>query len=150
MTTRMTRRQALLALGSVALVVACGRDAAQAPVPITIGRDECAWCRMLIDDARLPAQFLPAGGGAHRFGEVGCLLAWMAENPGTAGVPFVTATETGAWMPAPEAHYLIGFLRTPMRFDITAHASPPEATDTATRATWGELRRKGAPDARQG
>lgn len=136
----MTRRAMLAFVGASALACACGgTDRTPSPVGIEIGRDECDYCRMIIDDAALAAQHVGTDGRAHRFGEVGCLLAWMAGREGTAGgAPFVALD--GTWVPAGSARYMRR--RTPMRFDlVTAPASAP-ADQTFE---WSRLRREGVP-----
>jgi hypothetical protein len=99
---------------------------------------------MLIDDARLPAEFARAGGRVEKFGEPGCLLAWLAENREASGVAFVTV-EDGGWVAADDARFLVGRMRTPMSFDITAHRDPPAG---ATAVPWADLLREGAPRVR--
>jgi copper chaperone NosL len=145
MRTVLTRRDVVRLLGLGTLALAC-RSVPDPPAPeeIALGRDECAWCRMLIDDARLPAEFARAGGRVEKFGEPGCLLAWLAENRDTPGVPFVTV-EDGGWVPAGDARFLVGHTRTPMSFDITAHRTLPAG---ATAVPWAELLREGAPRVR--
>ena len=117
---------------------------------IAIGVDDCAWCRMRIDEERLAAQFVAYDGRASSFGEAGCLLAWMAANPGVAGMPFVRTRDAAGWRPAGMARYVTGAARTPMRFDVTAFAGDPPAGEGDSTESWDELRRKGAPRARQG
>jgi len=147
----MSRREALAILAAGAAVMACGRAPREArPVPIAIGRDECAWCRMPIDDARLAAEFVPRSGTPALFGEVGCLLSWRAANPLTPGTGFVTAGDTGEWLDARRATYALGATRTPMYFDITAHAAPPAGVPAASIVSWEILRDRGAPHARPG
>jgi copper chaperone NosL len=152
MTRCLSRREMLAATGALALLVACGggERAPAGPKPIAIGIDECAWCRMLIDEERLAAQFVADDGRASSFGEVGCLVAWMAAHPDSAGTPFVRTVDAADWRPAAAARYATGAERTPMRFDVTAHAAPPPAGEGVLAETWEELRRKGAPHARQG
>ena len=148
----LSRREMIAATGALALSMACGREArpgSAGPKPIALGVDECAWCRMLIDEERLAAQFLAEDGRASSFGEVGCLLAWMAADPGAEGTAFVRTLDAGDWRRAAHALYATGAATTPMRFDVTAHASPP-AGDGIALERWDELRRKGAPHARQG
>ena len=148
----LSRREMIAAAGALALSMACGggvRPASAGPRPIALGIDECAWCRMLIDEERLAAQFLAEDGRASSFGEVGCLLAWMAENPVVEGIVFVRTLDAGDWRRAAAARYATGAATTPMRFDVTAHASPPAGNGIAIER-WDELRRKGAPHARQG
>ena len=152
MRRRLSRRELLAATGAVLLLTACGgrEPRGGGPKPVAIGMEECAWCRMRIDEERLAAQFVAADGRASSFGEVGCLLAWIAANPGAAGTPFVHTVDAGEWRPASEAQYAAGAERTPMRFDLTAHATPPPSGEGIIVESWNELRRKGAPHARQG
>jgi copper chaperone NosL len=142
----------LAATGAFALLVACGRGEAPVvgPRPIALGIDECAWCRMLIDEERLAAQFVAADGRASAFGEVGCLLAWMAANRGAVGAAFVRTLDAADWRAASAAQYATGALRTPMRFDVTAYAAPVDGREGVATGSWDELLRKGAPHARQG
>ena len=151
MTRDVTRREMIAATGALVVLVACGRGERRAvgPQPIAIGLDECAWCRMLIDEERLAAQFVAADGRASSFGEAGCLLAWLAANPGAAGRAYVRTLDGGNWRPAGEAHYATGAMRTPMRFDVTAYAAPVTRGKGRATETWDELRRKGAPRARK-
>lgn len=140
-----SRREAVRLLGLGAFALACGRaPAAPLPEDVALGRDECAWCRMLIDEPRLPAEFARIGGRVEKFGEPGCLLAWLDANRGAEGVAFVTA-EDGAWMAAGDARFTVGWKRTPMAFDIVAHRSPPP---DAGSVAWNDLLREGAPRVR--
>jgi copper chaperone NosL len=148
MSRALSRREMIAASGALALLAACGGGERErmGPQPIAVGIDECAWCRMLIDEERLAAQFVPAGGRVSSFGEVGCLLAWLASAADTSGASYVKAFDTGGWLRAESAHYATGQVRTPMRFDLTAHSTPPSGGSEA----WDAIRRKGAPHARQG
>lgn len=140
-----TRREAVRILGLTALALAC-RNGPSLPLPedVVLGRDECVWCRMLIDDARLPAEFARAGGRVEKFGEPGCLVSWLAANRDVAGAAYVTV-EDGAWMPAADAWFVTGATRTPMAFDITAHRTAPAGADAIA---WTALLAEGAPDVR--
>ena len=146
-----TRREALAALSAAALglaLPACDRRAGVTPPEIAFGEDVCDWCRMTIDDPRLAAAFVPASGRSLRFGEAGCLLSWLAENPGAAGSPFVAAREDGGWLLASAATYTRGTVRTPMSFDIAAWRGEPGVGEE--RLTWKRLREEGAPRASRG
>ena len=145
MRAALSRREMVRVLGLGAVALACRRTPdAPAPEEIVLGRDECAWCRMLIDEARLPAEFVRTGGRAEKFGEPGCLLAWLAENREARGMAFVTV-EDGSWMAADDARFVVGEVRTPMAFDITAHRTPPAG---AAAVRWSDLLREGAPRVR--
>jgi copper chaperone NosL len=146
----MTRRRFVVTLASVTAgavllpAAACrASEARLVPAAILFGRDECAYCRMTVDDPKLAAQFVARRGAALSFGEPGCLLAWLAEHPEADGAPFVAAAEDGRWLDAAAARYTRGGTRTPMRFDIVAHA--PSAGAAVAPLTWPELRREGRP-----
>ena len=139
----VTRRDALALLCGSALALACGRRAGPVePAAIEYGRDECEFCRMTIDDAALAAQHVAAGNTVDRFGEVGCLLAWLAGDAAgeRGGTSFVAVG--GAWQRADSARYARGRTRTPMRFDITA--VPRTDSDPAALA-WAALLEEGTP-----
>ena len=149
-----SRREALLALSAGTLgfalpgLWACGRSADPRPPTIAFDQDECDWCRMTIDDPRLAAALVPASGRALRFGEPGCLLAWLAERREATGAAFVTAQEDGGWLEAGSATFGRGQVRTPMRFDIAAwRGSPGTAGETLS---WARLLEDGAPRANRG
>jgi len=152
MTRALSRREMLAAAGALALLAACGQEARRAagPRPIAIGIDDCAWCRMVIDEDRLAAQFVSADGRASSFGEAGCLVAWMAANPAASGTPFVRTLDAGEWRRAASARYATGVVKTPMRFDLTAHAASLPNGDPVVTESWDEILGRGAPHARQG
>lgn len=144
MTIPMTRRDALVLIAGIAGSALLGCSPERSGVEeIVAGADECAWCRMLIDDVSLAAQFVPGGARRTPFGEVGCMLAWLHARPDVAGVAWVRARESGQWVEAQRARFGIGETRTPMRFDIVAHDLPRAGT-----VTWESLQTQGAPDVR--
>ena len=148
MTRIMSRREALVLLGAAAAVLACGRAPHELqPGHVAVGRDQCAFCRMVIDDARLAAQFVQPDGRVTPFGEVGCLLAWSAQRADLTGTAFVMATDTQRWLSAPAATYVRGTVRTPMLYNLSAYEHLPDGIASDTIFDWDTLRRKGAPDA---
>ena len=151
MTRALSRREMIAAAGALALL-ACRQETRHAagPRPIAIGIDECAWCRMVIDEDRLAAQFVSAEGRASSFGEAGCLVAWIVTNPSASGTPFVRTLDAGDWRRAASARYATGVVKTPMRFDLTAHAAPLPSGDQRATESWDEILGRGAPHARQG
>lgn len=129
-------------------LAACEASAGKArPPEIAIGQDVCDWCSMTIDDGRMTAAFVPAKGRSLRFGEPGCLLAWLAGRPDTGGESFVAAHEDAGWLGAPAASFVRGQVRTPMRFDLTAWRERP--TGAGAPLTWAQLVREGTPHARR-
>ena len=144
----MTRRDLLGALAAAALLAACkGAARDPAPVEIAFGRDECAYCRMTIDDPRLAAEFIESGGRAHKFGEPGCLVSWMRKAPKPEGVAFVTDAGQGGWLPAAAAAYVVGRVRTPMSYDIAAYRSQPADAAADAVRDWRTLLDEGVTGA---
>ncbi|HEU4700454.1 MAG TPA: hypothetical protein VFS40_14815 [Gemmatimonadales bacterium] len=151
----MSRRDALRLLGLTGIALAagsslaCGAGGARAPAPapIAYGRDECAWCRMPIDDPALAAELVPARGAAQLFGEPGCLLAWLAAHPAAQGTAFVADAGGAGWLPAADARFVRGRVRTPMAFDLAAWRTLPADVSPGAALTWAALRQEGAPRA---
>ena len=148
MSRTMPRREALVLLGAAAAVLACGSAPRELqPGQVAVGRDQCAFCRMVIDDVRLAAQFVEPDGRVTPFGEVGCLLAWRAQRADLAGTAFVMATDTRRWLSAPAARYVLGAVRTPMLYNLVAYEVVPASAAPDAVFDWTTLRSKGAPDA---
>jgi hypothetical protein len=103
---------------------------------------------MTIDDPRLAAAFVPRSGRALRFGEPGCLLAWLAQRRAVEGAAFVAAQEDGGWLTAGSARFGRGVVRTPMQFDIAAWRGSPDPAGESL--TWTTLLEEGAPRANRG
>lgn len=144
----LTRRQLVVSLASAALTLACGRKSSDEPVAISYGRDECAFCRMPVDDPHLAAEWVVAGESALIFGEPGCLLSWLAAHKGEPGSAWVRVREDDTWLRAADAAFAHGILTTPMSFNLTAHQSAPVVSDGISILSWAQLLEKGAPDAR--
>jgi copper chaperone NosL len=108
------RRLALVTLGaavvpSLAALEGCGESG---PRRIAYGREECAWCRMTVSDARYGAVQLNARGKQQVFDSVECLaqatLALDASEQSRAATrSWVTdSTHPGTLVPASTARYL--------------------------------------------
>lgn len=141
----LTRREAIVTLSALAWTVACGRRHDDQPVAITYGRDECAWCRMTVDDPKLAAEWVSPDTAAMVFGEPGCLLAWLSAHAGTSGSAWVRAHDQDAWLRASNAVFVSDLIKTPMSFHLAAFAAAPPGSATES---WANLLRKGMPDAR--
>lgn len=144
-TLLFTRREALITLAGVMLTAACGQSRSDQPALINYGRDECAWCRMPVDDPALAAEWIAPGDTPAIFGEPGCLLAWLAAHPGASGSAWVRVQDREQWYRATDAIFEHDRVRTPMSFNLAAFAV---ATPGTTGMTWSQLLAKGAPDAR--
>ncbi len=108
------RRLAAVTLGAATLptlasMVAC---ASSVPRSIAYGREECAWCRMTVSDARFGAVMLTPTGKQEVFDSVECLAAATlaldaAEQSRAATRSWVTDwLHPGTLVPASTAGYL--------------------------------------------
>jgi hypothetical protein len=144
----VTRREALLALAAAAATLACGHQPGDQPVAIAYGRDECAWCRMPVDDPALAAEWIDPSASPLTFGEPGCLLSWLAAHRGARGSAWVRTRDGDQWLRAGDAVFAHGIVTTPMAFNLAAYRSAPAAAGENQVRTWTQLLEKGAPDAR--
>lgn len=108
------RRLAAVTLGAAAVptlasMVAC---ASTGPRSIAYGRDECAWCRMTVSDARFGAELVTATGKQEVFDSVECLAAaTLALDPAAQSRAATRSWVTdwlhpGTLVPAATARYL--------------------------------------------
>lgn len=81
------RKGALLIAGAVAAPAlgALAACAASEPRPIAFGRDECAYCRMVVSDSRFAAALLTARGRTVVFDSAECLAGYYAQQRGDRG-----------------------------------------------------------------
>lgn len=151
---RWIGRAAMLVAG-LATLGACG---AIEPRPVQLGAEECAECRMVIDEPRFVAQALTTKGRAHSFDSVECLAAFVAA--GTVAEAEVHSlwvadfAEPERWVAAEEAVFLRSpGLRTPMGGGLSAHADAHGARAAQDELggevlRWAEvLRQAGEPGA---
>jgi copper chaperone NosL len=108
------RRFAHAAIGaalvpSLASLEGCGDSG---PRPIAYGRDECAWCRMTVSDARYGAVQRNAQGKQQVFDSIECLAeSTLALDPGAQARAaewswVADSLHPGTLVPAPVARYL--------------------------------------------
>jgi len=121
-------------LAAAALLQAC-QKAPAAPEPIRPAEDTCAFCRMQIAQTKFAAEILNADGDAVKFDDIGCFRAYRAAHPETRSAEaWVIDSETGAWLRAADAKYLLDAPdRTPMGFGIVAYASEVRARSHGSR-----------------
>lgn len=106
-------------------VVACNSGAPK-PDAIRPDEDSCASCRMQISERRFATEVLTAEGQYLKFDDLGCFRSYLQNKPELrAESMWVTSYETGLWMDARSAAYLLDSgERTPMGSGIVAIALP--------------------------
>ena len=150
------RRRALriLALGGglpalwlLGMVVACG---SRGPRAIALGEEACSHCHMTVADARFSAEAITRTGKTYVFDDVGCLAAWLREEPAGVASAWVWSVVPGeGWLQAAEAAYVQSdSLHTPMGSGLAAFRPGPGADTLRTQLsgrllTWDEV--KAAP-----
>jgi copper chaperone NosL len=98
------------------------------PPNVRYGQEECAHCRMIVNDERYAAAAVTPAGEARKFDEVGCLLDYLKEHPGDGGRLWVRAFKPAGWLDARTAVYVHGpKLQTPMGSGLAAVATRAEA-----------------------
>lgn len=117
------RRLALASLATTFLACASGPPA---PAPLDTRREQCAFCRMAVSDARYAAQLAAPAEEPKFFDDAGCLAAYLKQH--AAALPkhaaaFVADHRTKAWVSAASAVYTkTDGLETPMASHLIAHA----------------------------
>ncbi|MFO1327306.1 MAG: nitrous oxide reductase accessory protein NosL [Rubrivivax sp.] len=122
---------------AAALLTACGRSDdgtwAEGMAPIVWDRDTCARCGMAIGDRRYAAQL--RGGPkdeVFKFDDIGCAVTWCTEK--VAARPWINdpatrlwvaefAGQGRRWLPARQAHYVVG-PNSPMGYNQAAYPTP--------------------------
>jgi len=88
-------------LALVALLAACAPS-----VPaITLDLDACAFCRMIISDARHAAAAIDAGGRTVRFDSIECLAGWVAAEEAPPREVWVTDAAADTLIPVAAAAF---------------------------------------------
>lgn len=58
----------------------CVSGCSSRPEPIAFGKDMCAYCKMIISDARFGAELITAKGRIHKYDAVECMIAHIDEQ----------------------------------------------------------------------
>ncbi len=123
------RTVVILAALTLLMLVGCGQSVnTDAPPEIMYGQDVCDRCGMIISEEKFAAAYWTKDGEAHRFDDIGGMLAYTAENPQDIASYWVHDITTGEWIRAENAYYVLDSdLMTPMGFGIAACAEEDQA-----------------------
>lgn len=137
-----------VAVVATAVAAACAGTAAErVPRDLAWEVDVCEYCHMSVDDPLRAAQWIPQEGPILTFDEPGCLIAWLQRNPGAVGRAYVADGQSGEWVSARDAVYVVGGVRTGMGFDVVSYAREGGAKETGELLHWDELMARGVRDA---
>lgn len=119
------RRGAVALLAVSTLVSGC---AAAGPRSIVANEDACDFCRMEISDARTGTQVVLTTGKTYVFDSVECLAGFLRTGVGLSiASTWVADPNTGEWVSAEQAGYLLDSSRHSAMGRVVAFASPPDA-----------------------
>lgn len=130
-----------LTSGLLIVATACGTG----PRDVRLGLDECAHCRMSVDDLRFAGQLVSRTGQTWTFDSIECLAAFVAgpDAPGPDAVRSVwvmSFDEPGAWLSADQADFLHSDgIRSPMGVGLAAFRSASRAEGAQTAFGGGEV-----------
>lgn len=128
------------------LLSGCTRVDLEAPPTIEYGRDVCARCGMIIDDARFAAGYIMPDGAQRIFDDIGDMLVHQADSGEAVHAYWVHDYESEAWVRAETATYVKSDdLHTPMGYGLVALQDAGQAAAIALRfngtlLTFDELR----------
>lgn len=98
------------------------------PPNVRYGQEECAHCRMIVNDERYAAAVVTPAGEARKFDEVGCLLDYLKDHTGDGDRLWVRSYRPTGWLDARVAVYVHApKLQTPMGSGLAAVATRAEA-----------------------
>lgn len=116
------------------LLGGCSQVDLDAPPEIVYGRDVCARCGMIIEDARFASGYVTPDGESRIFDDIGDMLTYQAEKGETVHAYWVHDYQTEAWLRAEEAFFVLAAdIHTPMGYGLLALAEEGQATAVALR-----------------
>lgn len=126
----MTVPFARLLASAVLLTPLFGFAADVQPVPIMPEADECARCRMAVEQPRFASELIAADNQVFKFDDIGCMVEFVKAK-GTRMKPpkamFVNDFFTARWVRLEKATLVKSSFQTPMRYGLLAFESPQAA-----------------------
>ena len=115
--------------GGVFLIGCQAESPTTEPPTILYGQDTCDSCKMIISEENLAAAYWTTAGDAHRFDDIGGMLAYYQESGDEVASWWVHDFHNGEWLNAEEAYFVMSsHITTPMDFGIIALANEQSAT----------------------
>jgi copper chaperone NosL len=120
------------------------------PEPIQINKDNCAFCKMTISDARFAAELITEKGRVYKYDDLLCMKHYLSENTQTPyrSIWVGNFNKPEELLNAEQAYYISSDqIKSPMRGDIAAFASVEEAevlakTYNTTISDWKMIKQK--------
>ena len=108
-----------VSLLAISLATSCSR--AEDVVEPVWGKQPCAHCAMVLSDRRFGAELLTVTGDRAYFDDVGCMVLYLEEHPGSPVRSWVHDGQTGRWLDARAARYAPA-VASPMDFGFEGRA----------------------------
>lgn len=126
----------LLSLFAAIILVGCTQKADTSQPPnIAYGQDTCDQCKMIISEENMAAAYWTTKGEAHRFDDIGGMLAYHKQSGDDVTSWWVHDYLSGEWLNAENATFVKNAgnagVQTPMGFGIVAFASHQSAESFA-------------------
>lgn len=118
------------------------------PPSIRFGSEQCAYCGMVISDARFAAGWRDPTGSEQHFDDIGCMVnASRHRDPGADTEWWVTDYPSQSWLSATTARFVFATsIRTPMDYGVAAVARSEDAAavarTNADTVAWSEALRR--------
>lgn len=136
----------LASLFATITLYACSNEG---PRPIRYGKDQCAYCKMTVSDARFGTQILTKKGRAYNFDDQQCMIAYVKSDEvaeeDVAVYYLPDYTNDHELLPAKDVFFLKSeSLKSPMRGDVAAFKNKEDLEEAKTvhggeTLTWEEL-----------
>ncbi|MBE1555908.1 nitrous oxide reductase accessory protein NosL [Sporosarcina limicola] len=112
-------RKWLVAILAVSILSGCGKNAAFEPVDINTDIDVCDVCNMSITAVNYATEVIMKDGSVEKFDDIGCMVDFMGGATKETGALFVRDANTGEWIEAQKASYLLNDdYWTPMMYGV--------------------------------
>ena len=122
-----------------------------APEPISLGKDNCDFCKMTISDPRFGAEIVTNKGKIYKFDDQHCILAFLKEDKleehDIAGVYFTDFNRPHELIHVESAHFLQSpALKSPMNGNIAAFRHPDSLANAlpsfyGNAITWEDMQK---------
>jgi copper chaperone NosL len=135
--TRLTfKLTTLFSLFATIILIGCAQKTdTNQPPNIVYGQDTCDQCKMIISEENMAAAYWTTEGKAHRFDDIGGMLAYYKQSDDDVASWWVHDYLSGEWLNAENAIFVKNAgnagIQTPMGFGIVAFANHQSAESFA-------------------
>ena len=130
-------------IAAVSFLIACSAE----PEPISYGKDNCEYCKMLITDSKYGAELITHKGKIYKFDSIECLAAYSdLKNPKEINTMWVVNfSQPNDLINVNDSHFLLSEnLRSPMGLYLSAYKEESSLLEIkkqygGKKINWNEL-----------